>query len=86
MERAKKQRRGHTFSKKLTLARQAEQQAIQLATEVEILTDWMNSDVLALVGPPWRERLELFDFRRGGAHRERIKLSSSDSPCPHSSL
>ncbi len=62
MEKAKKQRRGHTFSKKLTLARQAEQQAIQLATEVEILTDWMSNDVLALAGPPWRERLELFDF------------------------
>ena len=75
-EKAKKQRRGHTFSKKLTLARQAEQQAIQLATEVEILTDWMSNDVLALAGPPWRERLELFDFIVE-------ELTQRESNCPH---
>ncbi|MGK7874435.1 MAG: hypothetical protein AB4426_14350 [Xenococcaceae cyanobacterium] len=62
MERAKKQGRGNTLSKKLTLARQAEKTASQLATEVEILTDWLNQDVLALAGPSLRERQELFDF------------------------
>ncbi len=29
-------------TKKLTLSRQAEQKAIQLATDVEILTDWLE--------------------------------------------
>ena len=62
MERAKKQGRGNTLSKKLTLARQAEKTASQLATDVEILTDWLNQDILALAGPSLRERLELFDF------------------------
>ena len=40
MEKAKKQRRGHKLSKKLTLARSAEAQAIQLADDVEILINW----------------------------------------------
>ncbi len=62
MERAKKQRQGHRLSKKLTLARLAEQQAIQLAADVEILINWLSHDVLALAGPDCRERLELFDF------------------------
>ena len=42
MEKAKKQRRGHKLSKKLTLARLAEQQAIQLAADVEILILLLN--------------------------------------------
>ena len=62
MERAKKQRRGNTISKKLTLARQTEKKNIQLAADVEILTDWLNQDVLALAGPPLKERQELFNF------------------------
>ncbi len=62
METAKKQRRGHKLSKKLTLARLASEQAIQLAADVEILINWLSHDVLALAGPDCRERLELFDF------------------------
>ncbi len=62
MEQAKKKRRGHKLSKKLTLARLASEQAIQLAADVEILINWLSHDVLALAGPDYIERLELFDF------------------------
>lgn len=62
MERAKKQARGNTLSKKLAVAREAEKKAVQLAHDVETLADWMNNDVLALAGTDLRERQALFDF------------------------
>ena len=62
MQQAKQQGRGNRLSTKLTLARQAEQQAVQLAKDVKILTQWLSHDVLALAGPPLPHRQELFDF------------------------
>ena len=62
MHKAKLQGRGHTLSTKLTLARRAELQAVQLATDVKSLIQWLNHDILALAGPPLPERQELFDF------------------------
>ena len=50
MEKAKKKRRGHKLSKKLTLAQAAEAQAIQLADDVAILINWLSNDVLTLAG------------------------------------
>ena len=76
METAKKQRRGHKLSKKLTLARLASEQAIQLAADVEILINWLSHDVLALAGPDCRERRELFDFIVW-------ELRVRESLCPH---
>lgn len=62
MQQAKQQGRGNRLSTKLTLARQAEQQAVQLAKDVKTLTQWLSHDVLALAGPPLPHRQELFDF------------------------
>ena len=76
MEKAKKKRRGHKLSKKLTLAQAAEAQAIQLADDVAILINWLSNDVLALAGPEAKERLELFDFIVE-------ELRVRESLCPH---
>ena len=62
MQRAKQQSCGNRLSTKLTLARQAEQQAVQLSRDVKTLTQWLNHDILALAGPPLPDRRELFDF------------------------
>jgi len=35
---------------------------VQLATDVKILMQWLNHDILALADPPLAERQELFDF------------------------
>jgi len=61
MERAKQQGRGQ-LSTKLTLARQAERQAIQFFRDVKTLIQWLSHDVLSLAGPPLADRQELFDF------------------------
>ncbi len=53
---------GNTLSRELTLARQAEQRAVQLARDVKTLTSWMSHDVFALAGPDLAARLALFDF------------------------
>ncbi|MBV8884495.1 MAG: hypothetical protein JO235_10940 [Chroococcidiopsidaceae cyanobacterium CP_BM_RX_35] len=62
MQKAKQQGRGNTLSTKLTLARQAEDQALQLANDIKSLVQWLNHDILALAGPSWEERQGLFDF------------------------
>jgi hypothetical protein len=62
MHKAKLQGRGRTLSTKLTLARRAELQALQLANDIKILVQWLNHDILALAGPSFEERQELFDF------------------------
>jgi len=56
MHKAKLQGRGHTLSTQMVLARRAELQAVQLATDVKSLIQWLNHDILALAGPPWAER------------------------------
>jgi len=61
MQQAKQQSCGNRLSR-LTLARRAEQQAVQLAKDVKTLTQWLSHDVLALAGPPLPHRQELFDF------------------------
>jgi len=62
MNKAKKKRQGNRWSKKLTVARLAEQKAQQLASDVSILCDWLRNDLLALAGSHWSERRELWDF------------------------
>ncbi len=62
MHKAKLQGRGRTLSTRLTLARRAELQALQLANDVKILMQWLSHDILALAGPSLEERQELFDF------------------------
>jgi len=36
-----------------------ELQAVQLATDVKSLIQWLNHDILALAGPPWAEQNSL---------------------------
>ncbi len=62
MNKAKKKGEGNRWSKKLTVARLDEQKAQTLAGEVSILCDWLRNDILALAGPDWSERRELWDF------------------------
>ncbi len=62
MNKAKKKGQGNRWSKKLTVARLDEQKAQTVAGEVSILCDWLRNDILALAGPDWAERRELWDF------------------------
>lgn len=40
----------------------AQARAVTLADDVALLANWLRHDVLALAGPCWRERGQLFDF------------------------
>ena len=62
MNRAKKKGQGNRWSKKLTVARLDEQKAQTLALDVSILCDWLRKDILALAGPDYHSRSELWDF------------------------
>jgi hypothetical protein len=62
MERAKNKGNGRAFSKKLAYVRQAEEQAIGLAEDIRILSDWMQNDILSLAGPDLKSRRKLYDF------------------------
>jgi hypothetical protein len=46
----------------LALARQTEARAHELARGIRILTQWLSHDVLALAGPDFATRRELFDL------------------------
>jgi hypothetical protein len=76
MERAKKRAKGHTISVKLAVARKAETQAVSLATDIRILAEWINDDVLSLAGPESDTRRELFDFITA-------ELKAREHLCPH---
>jgi hypothetical protein len=76
MDRSKKRRQGHTVSRRLALARQAETAALSLATDIRLLADWMNSDILSLSGPALDDRRELFDFVVA-------ELTAREQQCPH---
>ena len=62
MHRAKQHARGYTLSKKLALARQAQQQAILLADDLTTLVQWLHHDILAVVGPDLPTRQALYDW------------------------
>ncbi|MDP6039748.1 MAG: hypothetical protein QGG64_14450 [Candidatus Latescibacteria bacterium] len=62
MRKAKKKVQGHKLSKKLAQARLFEQQAVSLADEIRLLSDWLSQDILSMVGPPLETRQELYDF------------------------
>ena len=62
MKKAKKKGQGNRWSKKLTVAREASQKNKQLAQEIAILLGWLRNDILALAGPNWQSRSELWDF------------------------
>ncbi len=62
MSQAKKKGQGNRWSKKLTLARLAEQKAQQLFQDIATLLEWLRKDILALAGPDYHSRSELWDF------------------------
>jgi len=62
MARAKQKGRGNTLSKKLALARAAEENSLHLAQDVRVLADWLHDDILSLTGPELATRRELYDF------------------------
>lgn len=49
---------------------------MQLSCALKILTQWLSHDILALAGPAWEERQELFNF----IVRE---LRLREALCPH---
>jgi len=62
MRRAKRKAQGHTLSKKLTQARTAQQQAIELADEIALLVAWLHDDLLSVIGPDQATRQTLYDW------------------------
>jgi hypothetical protein len=76
MDRSKRRGQGNRLSKRLALARQGEVRAVQLASDIRILADWMRQDILASAGPSLATRCELFDFVVG-------ELVRREPLCPH---
>ena len=62
MTRARSRNRGQTLSKRLALARQAEEKVVALADDVRLLAAWIRDDILAAAGPCREERSVLYDF------------------------
>ena len=76
MSRLKRRGQGNTLSKKLALARQEEQKAMSLASDVRTLAEWMQKDILSLAGPVLATRRELFAFLVQ-------ELQQREPLCPH---
>ena len=76
MIRLKRRGKGQSLSKRLALARQAEQKAVNLARDVRILADWMQNDILSLAGPDLAARRELYAFVVQ-------ELQQREALCPH---
>lgn len=62
MDAAKQKGCGNRLSSPLTRAREAENQAWQLARDEKTLVHWLAHDILTLAGPVLEERRMLFDF------------------------
>ena len=76
MERAKKRHRGSSLSGRLAIARCTDAQASRLASDIRVLADWMQHDILSCAGPCLRTRQELFDFVLQ-------ELRQREPLCPH---
>jgi hypothetical protein len=76
MARLKRHGQGHTLSKRLAVARQEEEKAVRLATDVRTLADWMQKDILSLAGPNLPTRRELYAFVVQ-------QLQQREPLCPH---
>jgi hypothetical protein len=76
---ARTRRRGgrtQVLARKRNAARQAETQAVDLAADVALLVGWLRHDVLALAGPDYATRCQMFDFIV-------TELRCRESLCPH---
>ena len=64
-KKARRQWRGQRatdLAQRIRYARQTENEAIALATDVAILAGWLRHDILSLAGPDHATRGELYDF------------------------
>lgn len=73
---AKLQRQRHQDEARLSAAQQAQTQAVTLADDVAVLSDWLQQDILAVAGPCAAQRGELFDFVLA-------ELRAREPLCPH---
>jgi hypothetical protein len=76
---ARTRRRGgrtQALGRKRNAANRAETQAVALAADVALLVGWLHDDVLALAGPDYATRCEMFDFIVA-------ELRSREPLCPH---
>jgi hypothetical protein len=62
MTKAKLKGQGNSLSSTLTKARNTETRALKLAKDIKTLVVWLERDILALAGPCFEDRRELFDF------------------------
>jgi len=62
MAQARLKERGNTLSSKLTKAHKAETLALKLSKDIKTLVGWLERDILAVAGPCFQDRRELFDF------------------------
>lgn len=62
MKKVRKKGKGNKLSKRLGDARQAEKTSVNLVHDIAIISQWMQQDILALVGHDLQTREELFDF------------------------
>jgi hypothetical protein len=69
-------RKKATLVRRLTLARQAETQAVALAGDVALLAEWLRADVLSVAGPAYADRCLLYDFVVA-------EMATRASWCPH---
>lgn len=76
MTKAKKRTKGNKLSKKLGNIRQETEQAIALADDINLLLEWMQHDILRVVGPDLKTREEMFDFVVA-------ELKSREDQAPH---
>jgi hypothetical protein len=76
MARAKRKGRGNAHSKRLAVVRTQETQALTLADDVALLAGWLAEDVLAVAGPEYASRCQLFDFIVA-------ELQAREALCPH---
>ncbi len=53
-----------SLARHLYVAQQAERQAIDLASDVRTLVEWLRCDILAIAGPHVEDRRALYDFVR----------------------
>lgn len=76
MEKARKNNKGQKLSKKLAIAKEKENIAIEVADDIAVLVEWLKNDILSLHGPDYCTRCELFDFVV-------TELQSLEPFCPH---
>jgi hypothetical protein len=66
----------HGVAQRLCRARAASNETVALADDVALLVDWFRHDVLAIAGPCYTDRRELYDFVVA-------ELKARSSKCPH---